>query len=1052
MSRFFIDRPVFATVLAILITLAGTLAILALPVAQYPQITPPTVSVTATFPGANAATVARSVGVPIEQEISGVDNLLYFDSRSTNDGTYTLTCTFEIGTNLDIAQVQVQNRVGRATPRLPQEATRRGITVDKVSSDILLVVALNSTDPRYDALFLSNYVTINIRDALRRLPGVGDATIFGARDYAMRLWANPDRMAERSLTVSDLASAVREQNAIFAAGRIGQAPSPSGTDITAPVITQPRMTDPEQFERIIVRSNPDGSAVRLADVARVELGSENYDLSGRLQGRPSTTMLVYLRPGGNALQTADDIRRTMDELQKSFPPGVRYDIPYDTTKFVRVSIGEVIKTLFEAAFLVAVVVFVFLQSWRTTLIPLIAVPVSVIGTFAGMLALGYSINTLTLFGLVLAIGIVVDDAIIVVENVERILETEEINVRDATIKAMSQVTGPVVAVVLVLAAVFVPVAFIGGLTGQLYKQFAITVTVSVTLSGIIALTLTPALCRLLIKRRHPPKRGPFAWFNAGFKHLTNVYGWGVSQTIRFGVVSILLFAAMLFGTYRLFLKVPTGFLPTEDQGFFVTAVLLPEGASVERTAAVVRRIEEFYMAQPEVQNTISLTGLNFLSGRITSTNAAVLFTPLIPWDQRTGPGQSAEALVGKAYEHFAASTDAIIVPIQPPPIPGLGTRAGFEFYLQAKGVSDVSALSNTTTQFLDALRSHPKLVGVFQPLANNVPQLSVTADTARAKALGIPVSDIYDSLQAMFGNLYINDFEKFGRIWRVQLQAEPAQRNTPEDISRIYVRNSYRQMVPLSAVVDSKFVAGPNAAFRFNGFPAAQFSGSTAPGISTGESINIVRQLSRDLPPGFEVGWSGTSFQEIRAGNTAPIVILMGLVVVFLVLAAQYENWVLPLAVILAVPFGLLGALLAIFIRGIPMDIYFQIGLLVLIGLVAKNAILIVEFCVLERNAGKPLRDAAVIAAKERLRPILMTSFAFILGVLPLVIATGAGAAARNSIGTGVMGGMIVASSLALLFVPLFFVILQWGSEKLFGRKTAATMEPSEQKPAELAK
>jgi multidrug efflux pump len=1037
MSKFFIDRPVFATVLAILITLAGVLSIISLPISQFPQITPPTVQVTVNYPGADGETVARSVGVPIEQEISGVDNMLYFASRSTNDGGYTLTCTFEIGTNLDIAQVQVQNRVNRAAPRLPEEATRRGITVDKVSTDMLMVLNITSDDPRFDTIYLSNYATIYLRDALRRLPGVGDANVFGNRDYAMRLWVDPDRMSQRELTVTDLVSAVREQNALFSAGRLGQAPSAPGTELTTPVVTQGRFEVAEQFERVIVRALPDGSAVHLSDVADVELGSESYDLQGRLNGKTATTIIIYLRPGANALQTAEDVRRTMDRLAATFPRGVKYEVPYDTTRFVRVSIGEVVKTLFEAGLLVAVVVFVFLQSWRTTLIPLIAVPVSVVGTFAGLLALGYSINTLTLFGLVLAIGIVVDDAIIVVENVERILETDpDIGVREAVGKAMEQVTGPVIAVTLVLTAVFVPVAFLGGLTGQLYKQFAITLTVSVALSAVVALTLTPALCRLLIKRRHPARRGPFAWFNKLVAVSTNLYGGTVRLSIRLAVVTIAVFAAIVFATYGLFRSAPSAFLPVEDQGYVITAVLLPDGASADRTLEVVKKLEQWYLKQPETANVVALTGLNFIGGQIISTNAAVMFAPLKDWDERKGPGQSADGIIGRFFREMGGTKEGLVLAINPPSIPGLGTRAGFEFQLVAGGVSDISSVYRVNRELLASMSKQPdRFLGVFSPLTLSVPQLAVTADTARAKALGIPVSNIYDTLQAMFGQLYVNDFEKFGRIWRVQLQAKPEFRSRPQDINRVFVRNSFNQMVPLSAVVDSKFKSGPNAVFRFNGATAVQFSGAPAPGTSSGEALAAIQSTARSvLPDGYSVQWSGISFQEVRAGDAAPVMVGFGLLIVFLVLAAQYESWVLPVAVLLAVPFGVLGAVAAVLLRGIPMDIYFQVGLLVLIALVAKNAILIVEFCVIQRHEGKSLTDAAVEAARERLRPILMTSFAFILGVVPLMISSGAGAGARKSIGTGVFGGMLVASTLALVFVPLFFVLAQGLGEKLFGK------------------
>lgn len=1042
MSRFFIDRPVLASVLAILIVLAGVLSIYTLPVAQYPQITPPTVVVRVNYPGANAITVAQSVGVPIEQEISGVDNLLYFDSNSANDGSYTLTCYFEIGTNIDQAQVQVQNRVNRAVPRLPAEATRRGVVVDKANTDILCVVILQSDNPLYDVTFLANYATINLRDALRRLPGVGDAQVFGNRDYAMRIWLDPDRLAMRQLTVTDVAAAIRDQNALFPAGRIGQAPAPDGTELTIPILTTGRFSTPEEFERIIVRSNPDGSQVLLSDLARVELGSESYDLLNRINGQPGAGILMYLRPEANALDTVADVRRTLEELRPNLPQGISVTIPFDTTRFIDVSIREVVKTLFEAALLVALVVFVFLQNWRSALIPLVAVPVSIVGAFAGMLLLGYTINTLTLFGLVLAIGIVVDDAIIVVENVERILETEhDLSVRDATVKAMQQVTGPIIAVTAVLGAVFLPVVFIGGLTGQLYQQFAITVSVSVFISGVVALTLTPALCRLLLRHRTPAKRGPFGWFNRAFGWATSGYTWGVRQGIRFGVVTLLLFAAITYVGWDLLKRTPTAFIPGEDQGFLITGLALPQGASIDRTSAVVRKVETWWGDQPELENVVSLSGFDLFAGRIPSTNGAVLFVPLKHWDLRQAPGSDADSVAGRAMMELSAIREAMIFTVSPPPIQGLGFRAGFDVQLQAAAGADVRQLFEVNQRFLNALRARPEVVAmsITSPLSVSLPQLSVRADTTRARSLGVPVGDLFDALQSLFGSLYVNDFDKAGRVWRVQLQAEPEFRASPQDFSRIYVRSVHGNMVPLAGLVDAQFTSGPNAVFRYNGRTSVQVTGGVAPGFSSGQALRAIEQVAAEvLPPGYQIQWNGASYQEVRAGNTAPVLIGMGLVVVFLLLAALYENWVLPLAVLLVVPFGAVGAYGFVLLRDMSADIYFQIGLLTLIGLAAKNSILIVEFCVLQRKEGKSITDAAVEAARERLRPVLMTSFAFILGVVPLVIATGAGANARRSIGTGIMGGMFVASTLALFFVPLFFVILQWLSEKL-GLRTADT-------------
>jgi hydrophobe/amphiphile efflux-1 (HAE1) family protein len=1047
MSKFFIDRPVFASVLSILIMLGGIVAIFNLPIARFPEIVPPSVQVSATYQGASAETLAQSVAAPIEQQLSGAKNLIYYQSQSANDGSMKLTASFEIGADQDLAAVDVQNRLAIATPRLPEDVRRQGIPVTKTSTNMVCVVALTSDDSRYDDVFLSNYATINLLDALKRIPGAGDVQVFGAKDYAMRVWVNPDRLTQKGLTVNDVADAIREQNAIFAAGRIGQKPVADQVELTVPVLTRGRLDDPKDYENIIVRANPDGSMLRIRDIARVELGSQSYDLMGRLDGKPTTVVLVYLQTGANAVDLFNNVKKAMVELSAAFPKGVQYKIPYETVSFITVSIKEVIQTLIEAIVLVLLVVFVFLQNWRATLIPLLAVPVSIIGTFGGMIALGFSINTLTLFGLVLAIGIVVDDAIVVVENVERIMAEEHLPVREATIKAMDEVTGPVIAIVLVLSAVFLPVAFLGGLTGELYRQFAVTIAISVAISGVVALTLSPALCRLLLKphgsRKNLAQRLMhalfFKWFNLAFEKLTNGYTRGVRVAIRGAVVTVILFGGLVFLAVRLFEKTPSGFIPDEDQGYIITATFLPDGASIDRTAEVVSRVEKFFLENPSVDHTVSFVGFDIFSGGVNSTSAAVTFIRLKDWHERSGPGQSAGEIIGAAWGRFGQEKDAIVITVNPPSIQGLGQRAGFEYQLEARAGQDVRELSSMCDQLLAAARKRPELVGLNSTLRVIQPQLYVDLDRDRCKAAGVKVSAVFDALQAYLGALYVNDFDKFGRVWRVQLQAEPEFRRSPEDIGKIYVRNEKGEMVPVAGLLKTRFQSGPNIVSRFNGFTSVQVTGGPSPGYSTGQAMQAMREVSAEvLPAGYGYEWSGASYQEIKAGNAAPIALAFGIVVVFLVLAAQYEKWALPVAVLLAVPLGALGAVAAVYLRGIDRDIYFQIGLLTLVGLAAKNAILIVEFCVVLRRQGKSIFDSAVEASRMRFRPILMTSLAFILGVLPLVIAKGAGAAGRHSIGTGIMGGMIAATVLAVFFVPVFFVLITRTTEWIGGSKRQA--------------
>lgn len=1027
-SHFFIDRPIFASVLSIVIVVVGLVSLQALPIAQFPEITPPVVQIEADYPGASAEVIADSVARPIEVQLPGIDNLLYYDSTSTNDGHMTIKLTFEIGTDVDIAQVQTQNRQKLAEPQLPPEVVRQGISVKKVSPDLLAVVALSSSDPTQDTVFLSNYAILRVIDNLKRLKGVGDALVFGGQNYAMRLILDPNRMAQLNLTPTDIANVVREQNRDFPAGTIGREPALKGTKLTIPVITQGRLTEEKDFEEMIVRALPDGSMIRLKDVARIELGAQSYGLEGRWNGKPNVFLLTFLSPGANALETVKRVRNEMEEVSKSFPPGVSYDVPYDTTRFIEVSIKEVVKTLAEAMLLVILVVYLFLQSWRATLIPGVAVPVSLIGTFAGMQALGFSINTLTLFGMVLAIGMVVDDAIVVVENVERHLATG-LSPKEAAKKAMSEVTGPVIAIVLVLCAVFVPVGFLGGITGELYKQFAITIAMSVIISGLTALTLSPALCSLVLKPGHERRRGFFGVFNRFFGWTQTRYTAMVGTLLNRSLLSMVLFGIIALFALGLFRTIPSSFLPDEDQGYFITIVQLPDGASKQRTDVVLSKIEQYFLSNPMIHSTDALTGQNFVFGT-RGPNAATMFLPLRHWDERVGPQNHVKAIIGAAYGEFAKIPEALILAFNAPSIRGLGATGGFSLQLQDPSSGDFNKFFGVAQEFLAKAQQHPAIGAIGSSFRVSAPKLFVHVDRERAKSLGVPISEVFDTLQAYFGNLYVNDFLKFGRVYRVQTEAEAQYRSTPDDISKIYVRalnGQNQRMIPLETVVKTEFTSGPDPVTHFNGYNTALVLGAAAPGYSSGQVLDALDQVAREVlaPQGYGIDWSGISYQERIVGHQSVLAFAFGLLMVFLVLAAQYESWAVPFAVIMAVPFGVFGALTAVWARGMSNDIYFQIGLVTLIGLSAKNAILIVEFANKRYEAGQSLFDAAIEAARLRFRPIIMTSMAFILGVVPLVLATGAGAASRNSIGTGVFGGMLAATFLAIFFVPLFFVLVR---------------------------
>ena len=1017
MTRFFITRPIFASVLSMIIVLAGLAAAVQLPIAQYPQIAPPTVVVTATFPGASAETLSKTVAAPIEEQLSGIEGLLYFDSSADSSGTLTITATFEIGTDIDRATFNVSNRLNIALPRLPDEVRRTGIVVQKRSTDLLLVVMLTSKDQKHNPLFLSNYVTLNVLDELKRTKGVGEARIFGAQDYSMRIWLRTDRMAQLGITTSDIAAAIQTQNAQYAAGKIGQQPAPADQQLVYTVRAEGRLLEPEQFGNIILRADGPRGVLYLKDVARIELGSQDYNIRTALNGEPGVGIPIYLQIGSNALDTAHAIKVKMDELKQRFPEGIDYEIPYDTSDFVKASIWEVVKTLGEAMILVILVVFVFLQNWRATLIPIIAVPISLIGTFAGLWILDFSINTLTLFAMVLSIGIVVDDAIVVLENIERLMAEEKLSPVDAAIKAMKQVSGAVIAMTLVLVAVFLPVAFLGGIAGELYRQFAVTLAVAGVISGVVALTLTPALCALLLKSVHRTSRF-FQPFNHGFERVRNFYVAMVGLTLRHTIIGALAFMAIIGGVAYLIKTIPVGFVPAEDQGYVITAVIMPDGATLSRTVKTTDSIRATMAEDPAVAFQFAVNGFDLFGGG-NKTNAATMFVRMTDWSERTA---TADDIVKKLFSIGMMQPDGLAIAFNPPAISGLGNAGGFEVYVQSREDSDPLRLASVVNDFIAALNQEPRLAGINTFFRPTVPQLFVEVDEAKAISQGVAVADIYATLQSTMGSLYINDFNRSGRTYRVQLQADAEYRMKPEDLGRVYVRARSGAMIPLSALSTVTDVVGAEQLNRYNGLLAAKIYGGGAHGVSSGDAIAMVEEIAeRNLPAGYQIAWTGQAYQEKRTGSAAVFAFSFAIVMVFLILAAQFETWVLPLAVIMAVPFAMAGALLAILLRDMPNDIYFQIGLVTLIGLAAKNAILIVEFASQKMKQGMPAAQAAIEAAQLRFRPIVMTSMAFVLGVVPLVIATGAGAAARRSMGTGVFGGMLLATFVATIFIPLFF-------------------------------
>ncbi len=1042
-SRFFINRPIFAAVLSIFIVIAGLAAMRSLPIAQYPEISPPVVTVRAVYPGASAEVLEQAVASVLESQINGVEHMMYMSSTSGSNGALEIQVTFEIGSDADQATLDVNNRVKQVEARLPEEVRRQGVTVEKNSTAFLYVLAFNSPDGRYDDLFTSNYVTLNVLDRIKRIPGTTNVQIFGAKDYAMRIWLKPDRMTQMGVSVNEVVTALNSQNAQFAPGKIGQPPTGGGQELVYTITTQGRMSEPKAFEDIIVRSSSNGAEVRLKDIARVELGSKDYDFKGRVNGKPATLVGVFLQPGANGLAVSEAVKVAVDEMAKSFPPGLTYNIPYDTTRFMKVSIHEVVKTLVEAMILVFLVVLLFLQNLRATLIPMVVVPVSLIGTFAGLYLMGYSINVLTLFGMVLSIGIVVDDAIVVLENAERLMHEHGLSPRAAAIEAMREVTGPVIAIMLVLVSVFVPIAFIGGLAGELYRQFAITLSIAVMISGLVALTLTPALCAVVLRPEHKHENAFTRGFTRFFDWVTRRYTGGVAWILKRSIVGLLLFAGMVALTAQLWRMTPTSLVPDEDQGYYITAVFLPDGASLERTDKVVSKVSEAILSNPGNQYSVAFTGMDFLGGSF-KNSAATIFASQKPWDERAMPSQ---ALVGELFGKTAGIKEALVLAFNPPAIFGLGNSGGFEVNIQNRGGDGGAKKLNEVAQQFIARASQDKAFAFVQTLWRaQTPQLYVDVDRNRAAALGVNLQEAFNTLSATLGTLYVNDFNKYGRTWQVLLSADSEYRKRPDDIGALHVRGANNQMVPISAFATVKYSTGPDTLTRFNNLPSVQLLGSGAPGVSSGEALARVDQIMKEvLPPDFTYEWSGASFQEKRSGGSSSMALGLGALMMFFILAALYERWTLPFAVLLALPFGLFGALALVWVRnlafavllpGVPIppltnDVYFQIGLVTLLGLAAKNAILIVEFAIMKQHEdGMSARDAVLEAARLRFRPILMTSLAFILGVLPLAISSGAGAGARQSVGTGVMGGMLAATFLAIFFVPLFYKLIARNDKK----------------------
>ncbi|MFO1325335.1 MAG: multidrug efflux RND transporter permease subunit [Burkholderiales bacterium] len=1037
-THFFIDRPILSTVISILFVLAGAVAMSVAPIEQYPELAPPQVSIGASYPGATAEVIANQVAAPIEAQINGIDNLLYFQSTSSSSGNVSINVVFKPGSDPDINQVNVQNRVSQATSLLPQTVVQQGIGVDKQSSGIMMVLSVFSPDDRYTPTYIDNYTNLYVLDELKRVPGANRASVLGLPDIAMRVWLQPDRMAQLGITVSEVTAAIQSQNQTFGIGQIGGQPSVPGTQQTFVITAQGLLTKPEEFEDIIVRAAKEGVAmVRLRDIGRVELDRRDYSIVSRMNGKTSTTIAIYQQPGANAVATATAVRKRLSELKQQFPTGLDYRIALDTSLFTLNSIEKVIHTFFEAVVLVVLVVFVFLQSLRATIIPILAVPVSIIGTFVGMHLLGFSINMLTMFGLILAIGLVVDDAIVVVEGVETNMAAKGLSPLAAAKETMTQIASALISIVLVLVAVFLPVAFLGGVTGKLYQQFAVTIAISMVISGIMALTLSPALAAIIIKAHHGQKRGFFRWFEKGFDKLRSGYVGVVARALQAWPVALVVFGFILAGIVLMFRTLPSSFVPDEDQGYFFAAIVAPDTANLEVVAKLAQRAQEIASADPAVQDVASVAGYSLLDGQI-QNNGAVLFASLKPFDERKDPSMLSFEVLKRLNAQFAAFKEGFAFALNPPAISGLGTTGGFEFYLQNRGAGDARATGAAVDQFLAKARQRPELAGLSTTYRAATQQLFVDLDRNKAEVMGVTVADAFSTMQAFFGSQIAGQFSQFSRVWWVILQADAQYRMNPSDFERVFVRSKSGANVPLSALMTTRYVASPKLVTRFNGFPAVKITGSQAPGYSSGQALAAMEEVARDLPGDFSYAWAGQALQEKESGSTSSSAFIFGMILVFLLLAAQFEKWTLPIAVVLTVPIAVLGALLLTWAVGLENDVYFQVGLVTLVGLSAKNAILICEVAIEHVREGMSAREAALAAAGARLRAIVMTSLAFGFGCVPLAIATGAGANSLRAIGTGVIGGILASMCVAVVFAPLFFFLLESLSQRVAGKKADA--------------